>query len=128
MNDSFEPEPFDADPMKELRELIEKRAEESRRRQKCFDEMGEELKEDEERVEKEVLMGLWSKVGNAPHTYFVAMKTIAQFIKALKGMRKIEGLPEDMHLLVMEALAECATLDAKCIRVVMEKKAKFNIE
>jgi hypothetical protein len=128
MNDSFEPGPFGADPMEELRKLMEARVEEGKKRQKCFDEMNEELKGDEERVEKEVLMGLWSKVGNAPHTYFVAMKTIAQFMRALKRMRQIKGLPEDMHLLVLQSLAECVTLDARYLSVIIEKKAKFNIE
>lgn len=94
----------------------------------AFSEAKAEMKKESDKVEREVLMELWAKAGNAPHTYYIAVKTIHQFVEALHGMRSIEGIPIDMHIIICEALAKCAEVDAKTLKAIQIAKEKYNVE
>lgn len=123
MNDEF-----NDDPMSEFSKHLESVLAKRKKEEDCYEEANAIMEKDNDSVEKEILMAFWTKVGNAPHTYYMAMQTVHQFINALDGMRNIKGIPEDMHLLVAETLAKCAEVDAKCLRIIIETKAKHNVE
>jgi hypothetical protein len=108
--------------------MIRSIAEERRGQFAALSEAEAEMKKDSDKVEREILMELWAKAGDAPHTYYIAIKTIHQFVEALNGMRSIEGVPIDMHILICETLAKCAEVDARALRAVQAAKEKHNVE
>ena len=115
-------------PMDELSKRIESVLAKHKKEEDCYKEAHDLMAKDNDSVEKDILMEFWSQVGNAPHTYYLALQTVHQFIHALNGMRDVDGVPVDMHLLIVETLAKCCEVDAKCLRAIIDTKAKHQIE
>lgn len=123
MSDEFnEPDPFES-----LQKMMEEKMKHAENHNKFVESVTAALEIHNESAEREILMELWAAAGNSPHSYFMAMQVIHQFIKGLKAMRNIKGLPDDLRLLVSTALSKCAALDVEALKITLDHKAKFNI-
>ena len=123
MSDEFDNE----DPFESLQKMMEEKMKHAENHNKFVESVSAALEVHNEEAEREILMELWSAAGNSPHSYFMAMQVIHQFIKALKAMRSIKGLPDDLRLMVGSALSKCAALDVEAMKITLDHKAKFNI-
>lgn len=109
------------DPLKRILEMMEKH-------QKVSALIEAKTDKKEEEAEKEVLMRLWADLGNSRHSYYMAMQAVGFFMYALREMRKVNELPDDLAILVTKALAECARMDAECLSIVQKVKSENNLD
>ena len=111
-----------------LKQAIHDHMRDARNLEECQQAIHDRLCAVNEAAENDALLSLWGQLGDSPHNYFTAMKGVEQFVRAVRKLRAVGGVPIDMHILIYEALHKVLALDIQSLRIVKDERDKRRIE
>lgn len=100
------------------------------KRQRIMREVQEKMEaytdEQSEKIEKNMLMKLYSDLGDQTETYWQAMTAVAQFVKVLLyAKKKCSKLANPIRIRILRSLAECLIHEAEMVEHIQKQTDEF---